>query len=72
MAKVKKGFKVVHLNIRSLSKHLDEVYLNLAGFDIIALTETWLHVNIPDSMVNLKVPETRPNLLDTYLMIQNE
>ena len=53
MANFKKGFKIVHLNIRSLTKHLDEVYLNLAGFDIIALTETWLHGNIPDSMVHL-------------------
>ena len=53
MANVKKGFKIVHLNIRSLSKHLDEVYLNLAGFDIIALTETWLHANIPNSMLHI-------------------
>ena len=53
MARNKKGFKIVHLNIRSLSKHLDEVDLNLRGFDIISLSETWLHGAIPDGMLHL-------------------
>ena len=44
----KNGFKIVHLNVRSLMKHIDEVGLELSSFDIIGLTETWLtsYVNI--------------------------
>ena len=47
-----KGFKIIHLNIRSLWKNQHEFFINFNGFDIIALSETWLHHNIPDCMVN--------------------
>ena len=46
--------KIFHLNIRSVSKHLDEFLLNTNNLDlsVIVLTETWLNhssewVNIP-------------------------
>ena len=35
------GFKVVHINARSLFKKLEELYANLNCFD--AISETWLH-----------------------------
>lgn len=40
-----KGLKIFHLNIRSLLLNLDEVKTTLLDgtFDIVALTETWLH-----------------------------
>ena len=49
----KKGFKIVLLNVRSLRNRVDEVSLNLRGFDIIALTENWLHRDIPDGMLGM-------------------
>lgn len=52
--KQQKGFKVVHVNIRSLLKHFEEVEtLFLDGiFDVVILTETWLHVNVADSLIS--------------------
>ena len=41
-AKVK-GFKILHLNIRSLWRNHDELFVQFKGFDLIALSETWLH-----------------------------
>ena len=46
-----KGFKIIHLNIRSLWKNQHEFFINFGGFDIIALSETWIHHNIPDCMI---------------------
>ena len=48
----KKGFKVLHLNIRSLWRNQHELFLHFKGFDLIALSETWLHPNIPDILVS--------------------
>ena len=46
-----KGFKIIHLNIRSLWKNQHEFFLQFKGFDIIALSETWLHYNIPNCLI---------------------
>ena len=37
-----KGLKLVHLNVRSLIKHKDEVFRQLSGMHVIGLSETWL------------------------------
>ena len=46
-----KGFKILHLNIRSLWKNQHEFFLHFRGFDIIALSETWLHPYISDKLI---------------------
>lgn len=48
-----KGVKIVHLNIRSLLCHVDELkYEFLDGsFDIVILSETWLHGLVADSLI---------------------
>ena len=46
-----KGFKIIHLNIRSLWRNQHEFFMHFNGFDIIALSETWLHFNIPDCLI---------------------
>ena len=53
MEKKSKGLKIVHLNIRSLLKHKNEVQLTFKDFDIVCLTETWLHDAAEDSVVGL-------------------
>ena len=47
-----KGFKIIHLNIRSLWKNQHELFVHFKGFDIIALSETWLHPNISDILIS--------------------
>ena len=49
----KKGLKFVHLNIRSILKHRNEVELTFRDYDIICLTESWLHCNIENSTIAL-------------------
>ena len=53
MAISKKGFKIVHLNIRSIRKHLDEIQISFDGYDVIGLTETWLHKQIENRVVEI-------------------
>ena len=48
-----KGFGILHLNIRSLLKHKDELSAELLGYDIIALTETWLTPRVIDRMIDI-------------------
>ena len=48
-----KGLTFVHLNVRSLYKHLDEIRISLKGYDIMAFTETWLNDRMPNSMIQL-------------------
>ena len=40
-----KGFKLVHLNVRSLPKKIDQLRVLLAGtqLDVVTLSETWLN-----------------------------
>ena len=49
----KKGLKIVHLNIRSILKHRNEVEVTFKDYDFVCLTETWLHNTIEDSVINL-------------------
>ena len=51
-----KGFKVVHLNIRSLPKKINQLRLILEGstIDIITLSETWLHNKIDTQLINIQ------------------
>lgn len=49
-----KGFKVIHLNVRSLLPkwaELSETILK-SNFDVIIFTETWLHENINSSLIH--------------------
>ena len=46
-----KGLKFVHLNIRSIPKHRNEVELTFNNYDFICLTESWLNSNVEDSVV---------------------
>ena len=48
-----KGLKIVHLNIRSILKHRNEVEVSFSDFDIICLSETWLHNAVENSVINL-------------------
>ena len=50
-----KGLKIVHLNIRSLFKKLDQLRLILMHqpVDILAITETWLNPKIHDNMIKI-------------------
>ena len=46
-----KGLKIVHLNIRSIIKHRNEVELFFNNYDFICLTESWLSVKAEDSVI---------------------
>lgn len=50
-----KGLKIFYLNIRSLLSNLDEVKATLLDgtFDIVALTETWLHNQCCNSLLEV-------------------
>ena len=47
-----KGFKIIHVNIRSLWKNQHEFFIQFKGYDIITFSETWLHCHIPDCLIN--------------------
>ena len=48
-----KGLKIVHLNIRSIIKHRNEVEIAFSDYDIICLTESLLHDNIENCVIDL-------------------
>ena len=50
-----KGFKVAHLYVRSLYKHIEElrIYLEEQYFDIISLNETMLDSSISDHEIKI-------------------
>lgn len=52
-----KGFKICHLNIRSLAPKLDELKISLAQAKphIMAISESWLTPAIPDSFFSLPI-----------------
>lgn len=52
--KLQKGLKIVHINVRSILKHCEEVEsLFLDGiFDVVVLTETWLHANVGGNLIS--------------------
>ena len=49
------NFQIIHLNVRSLPGHLDEVteFANSSCPDILALSETWLDSGVEDSLVSI-------------------
>ena len=50
-----KGFKIAHLNIRSLIKNIDQlrIYIHTQQFDIISINETWLDSTIANHEVDI-------------------
>lgn len=50
--KTMKGLKILHVNIRSLLAHWEEVESTLleGALDIVIFTETWLHANCDDNL----------------------
>ena len=55
MLRAAKGLKVVHMNIRSIHPKIDQLRATLTSstIDIISISETWLHPNLPMSMVDI-------------------
>ena len=47
-----KGFKVVHVNARSVLNKLDDIRINLGIFDVVDITETWLDASTHESIKN--------------------
>ena len=54
MAKKHKGLSMVHLNVRSLYEHIDEIRLSFTNYDVITFTETWLTDKLPNSMLSVE------------------
>lgn len=50
-----RGFKVMGLNVRSLLPKIDNMKLDLMDgeIDVVSCTETWLHSDIPMSLINI-------------------
>ena len=50
-----KGFKIIHLNVRSLPKNIDQLRLMLhdSNLDVITLSETWLKTHLSTKIVEL-------------------
>ena len=50
-----KGFKLVHLNVRSLTKKIDQVRLMFSGLnlDVLTISETWLNKSVSSGSVAL-------------------
>ena len=51
-----KGFKIVHLNIRSLPKKINQLKAILEGstIDILTISESWLHDKIDTQLVQIQ------------------
>ena len=51
-----KGFKLVHLNVRSLLKKIDQVRVMLADLklDVVTISETWLNEAVNPISVELE------------------
>ena len=50
------GIKMVHLNVRSLLKKIDQIRLlnEGSGIDVLTISETWLKPHLKTSLVDLK------------------
>ena len=50
-----KGFKIMHLNIRSLTSKLDQLRTMLGNnnIDIFSMSETWLHAGIRSNILSI-------------------
>lgn len=53
--KSQKGFKIIHVNSRSVIQHFDELYTTFldGSLDIVVFTESWLHSNCANSLINV-------------------
>ena len=51
---------ILHINVQSLRNKIPELMLESEGYDILALSETWLHGGILDN--NLQLPDFQPIL----------
>ena len=49
-----KGLRIVHLNIRSLAKHYNELRILFSECEIILLSETWLNSSFDVKLLNMK------------------
>jgi len=49
-----KELSVVHVNARSIAKKIDLLEAEISTFDIITLSETWLHPNISNDKLSIK------------------
>ena len=51
-----KGFKVVHLNVLSIVKKIDQIRLLLQGstIDVLTISETWLRPHLHSNLVNIE------------------
>lgn len=58
-----KGLQIVHLNTRSLFPKLDEIRYKFLteSMDVLCFTETWLHNQISDNILNIKGFSLRRN-----------
>ena len=78
------SFNIVHLNVRSCNKNLDELMLNLKNFNmhfsIVVLTETWLNslsdwIDLPGFNAFHSIREGRPGggvtiMVRSYLSVE--
>ena len=48
------GLRVLHLNIRSLLKNFDELFILFQDYDMILLSETWLNNNVDSQLIHRK------------------
>ena len=46
-----KRLHIIHLNIRSLSKNHEELFITCKEYDIILLSETWLNKNFDSGLI---------------------
>ena len=44
---------IVHVNVRSLKEKIDVINLELGKYDVICITESWLHPGISDSQISI-------------------
>ena len=53
--KAAKGFKLLHLNVRSLTKKIDQlrIWFEESKLDVITLSETWLNESVYPKSVNI-------------------
>ena len=49
-----KGFKILHVNTRSISKKIEILKLLYSDSDIICCSETWLDNRVPDSLIYIE------------------
>ena len=46
------GLKMVHVNTRSMFKKREDIFDQLDGTDIVSMSETWLHEEYDDDLIN--------------------